>query len=567
MTTQGDVTNPLPFIGVTPCRIVDTRGAVGPFGGPALVGGVGRNFDLPSGPCAGIPAGAAAYSLNFTVVNAAGNGFIEAWPEGGAFPTVSTLNYIGGQTIANAAIVPAGTAGGISVVAGVHGTNLLIDINGYFSSTLGNTSNYFTLQNNSGQLTMRLENDSGTCSGACGLLVTTQSGTATRSASATGGDGVYGTSNYSSGSGVHGFLSVGGSSAVRGEHTAKGFLGIGVYGSHAGTGWGVWGQSLGTSGAGAIGVLGEANSTDDGTVGVQGNAVGASGVTFGVYGKSLSTSGDSAGVLGTESGGRIPITFAFNPAGVLGESTLNNGVLGMSQGTSLGGNGVLGFRVKSGDVIAYGALGTNVGPNSYGVYSGGDFGGIGAKYFVEPHPTDASKVIRYVCLEGPESGTYFRGSAQIIDGSAVISVPEDFRIVTDSEGLTVQLTPVGAPASMYIVSEDLNQIVVKSNRDVRFHYMVNGVRKAFKDHQAIDNGNEFMPRSASETIPAYLTAEAKRRLIANGTYNEDGTVNLTTAERVGWTKTWAEQEQATKEAAAKASLQRPGAQQIPQRQQ
>ncbi|HXM75787.1 MAG TPA: hypothetical protein VN971_03355, partial [Thermoanaerobaculia bacterium] len=43
-------------------------------------------------------------------------------------------------------------------------------------------------------------------------------------------------------------------------------------------------------------------------------------------------------------------------------------------------------------------------------------------------------------------------------------------------------------------------------------------------------------------IPAYLTEEAKRRLIANGTYNPDGTVNMTTAEKAGFTKIWADRE-------------------------
>lgn len=33
------------------------------------------------------------------------------------------------------------------------------------------------------------------------------------------------------------------------------------------------------------------------------------------------------------------------------------------------------------------------------------------KNFVEPHPTDASQVIRYVSLEGPEAGTSMRPSA------------------------------------------------------------------------------------------------------------------------------------------------------------
>jgi hypothetical protein len=38
----------------------------------------------------------------------------------------------------------------------------------------------------------------------------------------------------------------------------------------------------------------------------------------------------------------------------------------------------------------------------------------------------------------------------------------------------------------------------------------------------------------------FLTQEARRRLIANGTFNADGTVNMETAERLGWAKAWRE---------------------------
>ena len=33
-------------------------------------------------------------------------------------------------------------------------------------------------------------------------------------------------------------------------------------------------------------------------------------------------------------------------------------------------------------------------------------------------------------------------------------------------------------------------------------------------------------------------ASTKSRLIANGTYNADGTVNMDTAKRLGWTEKW-----------------------------
>jgi hypothetical protein len=83
-----DVTDPIPFIGVTPCRILDTRGNgfSGAYGPPALVASASRNFPL-SGQC-GIPPGAAAVSLNVTVTNTQGPGFILIYPQGGTQPLV-----------------------------------------------------------------------------------------------------------------------------------------------------------------------------------------------------------------------------------------------------------------------------------------------------------------------------------------------------------------------------------------------------------------------------------------------------------------------------------------------
>jgi hypothetical protein len=127
-------TAPLPFIAITPCRIVDTRGAVGPFGGPALVANSSRTFNLPVGPCPGLPSDAGAWSLNFTVIGGMGSfqgGFLTAWPAGDTQPTVSTLNFSANQLVANAAVVPAGTSGSINVFVNAP-AYLLIDINGYY---------------------------------------------------------------------------------------------------------------------------------------------------------------------------------------------------------------------------------------------------------------------------------------------------------------------------------------------------------------------------------------------------------------------------------------------------
>jgi len=118
------------FIPLTPCRVLDTRNANGPFGGPAIAGGAFRSFVIPNSAC-GIPSTAAAYSLNVAVVPRGALGFLTLWPSGQAPPLVATLNSLDGRVKSNAAIVPAGTDGAISVFA-TDTTDLVLDINGYF---------------------------------------------------------------------------------------------------------------------------------------------------------------------------------------------------------------------------------------------------------------------------------------------------------------------------------------------------------------------------------------------------------------------------------------------------
>lgn len=130
----GSLPTPLPFTAIPPCRIVDTRSASGPFGGPALVANATRTFNLPSGPCPGIPVDAGAYSLNFTIIGGSGvftNAFLTAWATGDTQPVVSTLNFNANQLESNAAVVPAGTSGSIDVFVNAPG-HLLIDINGFY---------------------------------------------------------------------------------------------------------------------------------------------------------------------------------------------------------------------------------------------------------------------------------------------------------------------------------------------------------------------------------------------------------------------------------------------------
>ncbi|MEW6741798.1 MAG: hypothetical protein AB1486_03480 [Planctomycetota bacterium] len=130
---------------------------------------------------------------------------------------------------------------------------------------------------------------------------------------------------------------------------------------------------------------------------------------------------------------------------------------------------------------------------------GGDvtvFGSLwvyGYKYFVQPHPEDESKEIRFVCLEGPEAGTYFRGSARLEKGSAIIDVPEAFRLASEREGLTVQVTPLG-PGRVWVEKKGLDQVIVRGDADVEFDYLVNGVRRGFAGFEPIAEKQAYVPK-------------------------------------------------------------------------
>jgi hypothetical protein len=123
----------LRFLPVTPCRVADTRGGAGPFGGPTIAGGSSRSFAIPQSAC-GIPATALAYSLNVTVVPEGHLSYLSLWPTGQSQPLVSTLNSFAGDVVANAAIVPAGSGGGVSVYV-TDPTDVILDINGYFDAS------------------------------------------------------------------------------------------------------------------------------------------------------------------------------------------------------------------------------------------------------------------------------------------------------------------------------------------------------------------------------------------------------------------------------------------------
>lgn len=146
-----------------------------------------------------------------------------------------------------------------------------------------------------------------------------------------------------------------------------------------------------------------------------------------------------------------------------------------------------------------------------GVISGGDLyassasisGGLtmwgplnvynGTKNFIQPHPTDSTKVIRYIAIESGEALTLARGTAKTQSSVVSIDLPMHFGLVTSDEApLSVLLTPENAPVQLYTTKKTKSQIIVNMKQsdyaqygDAEFSWQITGVRDGFENQEVI----------------------------------------------------------------------------------
>jgi hypothetical protein len=128
----------------------------------------------------------------------------------------------------------------------------------------------------------------------------------------------------------------------------------------------------------------------------------------------------------------------------------------------------------------------------------------GAKYFFQPHPTDSSKIIKYIAAEAGEALTLARGTAKTQKGEATIQLPEHYSLVTSTDKpVSTVLTAINVPALLYVAKENNQKIVVKVKNsdyiefgDVEFNYYVTGLRDGFEDLEPVqdidESNNEIM---------------------------------------------------------------------------
>jgi hypothetical protein len=134
-TTPPTATGTL-FYPLTPCRVLDTRNATGPLGGPVLAARATRSFTVLTTPstCA-IPSNAKTLSVNLTITGPTATGELRVFPGNLPLPATSAISFNAGQTRANNAHVLLATdgTGSFKVQNNSTGTvHLIVDINGFY---------------------------------------------------------------------------------------------------------------------------------------------------------------------------------------------------------------------------------------------------------------------------------------------------------------------------------------------------------------------------------------------------------------------------------------------------
>ncbi len=126
---------------ISPIRLLDTRTGTGEAAGQTGSVGPGGLIDLQvTGGTVGVPVDATAVVFNYTAVRPSAGTFVQAYPApsgGFAFPTVSSLNPVSGDVLANLVSVTVGAGGRVRLRNQAGAVDLVADLAGYYASVAG----------------------------------------------------------------------------------------------------------------------------------------------------------------------------------------------------------------------------------------------------------------------------------------------------------------------------------------------------------------------------------------------------------------------------------------------
>ncbi len=139
------------FNSLPPARLADTRPGSGePYAGQTLGSGLNNapnaTLNVQVTGQGGVPAtGVSAVVLNVTATNPSQSGFLTVYPTGSPQPLASNVNTVPGQTVPDRVVVPVGTNGQVSIFNHAGNTDVVVDVNGWFTdSTPSGTGQYYS---------------------------------------------------------------------------------------------------------------------------------------------------------------------------------------------------------------------------------------------------------------------------------------------------------------------------------------------------------------------------------------------------------------------------------------
>jgi hypothetical protein len=121
-----------------------------------------------------------------------------------------------------------------------------------------------------------------------------------------------------------------------------------------------------------------------------------------------------------------------------------------------------------------------------------------------------------------------------VNGRAEIPIPEEWKLVTEAEGITAQVTPIKSFARLSTWEASRDRIVIRGEEDCAFAYFVNGVRRGFAQYEPYIPNTAFRPDVKGVPFGTQYPEALRDILVKNGILNPDYTPNEATAARLGW---------------------------------
>ena len=153
-----------------------------------------------------------------------------------------------------------------------------------------------------------------------------------------------------------------------------------------------------------------------------------------------------------------------------------------------------------------------------GIYVDGNGDGIvfgDLKNFRTEFPNRPDKEIWYASLEGPEAAAYVRGTAQLVNGEAMVSFPDHFAAIASTQGMTVVLTPLSAASEgMAVIEKTATGFRVKELRQgtgtYEFDWEVKCVRAGYEGFEVVRDAYREQVTKPYQASPTQATRQPNR---------------------------------------------------------